>query len=86
MTKAANTKAGAPEQDAPEQDAPKTYTPGFIPAQLHSLGGGVWVYRHPDKAEEPPDEFWREAKSDFGMKDGDCVIFLAGKQAALIVV
>ena len=50
------------------------------------MGSGVWVYRHDGELPESLESFWELARRNFGMKDGDCVIFVAGKEAILIVV
>ena len=65
----------------------ETPTPAFAATGLRPLGAGVWLYRHEGgRPAAPPEAFWAEAKRDFGMKDGDCVIFIAGRQAILAVV
>jgi hypothetical protein len=67
--------------------ATKQTAPGFSPARLSALGAGVWVYRHEGgKPEVSPDLFWERGKAFFGMKDGDCVIFIADREAGFVVV
>ena len=68
---------------AAEEAAPAV----FQPSGLRSLGAGVWVYRHEGGMPAvAPDVFWAGAKRIYGMADGDCVIFVAGRQAILAVV
>jgi len=79
-------KAKATEQE--KTPAKKAPAPGLVPAKLRPLGGRVWFYSHDgDEPEVPPDAFWAPAKTNYGMKDGDCVIFVAvqAKKAILVV-
>jgi len=73
-------------QTSQEQQAPESAAV-FRPAGLRSLGAGMWVYRH--EGERPEGEladFFNEARQNFGMRDNDCVTFIAGKKAELVVV
>jgi len=77
------------QEKAPAQKTSDAPAPGFVPARLHPLGGGVWVYQHEEgRPDVLPDKFWEDAKLSYGMKAGDCVIFVAlqAKKAILVVV
>lgn len=72
------------KQEMPEERLPEAAV--FHPARVRSIGPNLWRYRHPDPCLPPlPEDFWNAAKSDFGMRDGDVVIFTAGGKVELIM-
>ena len=70
-----------------KQETEEREAPIFQPEGLSLLGANVWAYRHKgEMPESVPNEFWQEARRNFGMKDNACVILIENKKAALVVV
>jgi hypothetical protein len=74
----AETKA--PETEAPETEAAETKLAVCKADSLFRSGPGLWLYREPGVAESDARAagFFAEARTRFGMRDGDIVLVNAG--------